>query len=61
MIWIVEFTSKAGDQVAKLSEKARESLRLLMKDLQMNGPAPGAGWPHYGKLKGKKSEDNIVI
>lgn len=54
MIWKVEFTPKAGDQVKLLSKKANESLRLLVKDLQMNGPAPGAGWPNYGKLHGKK-------
>lgn len=57
MAWKVEFTSKAGSQVAKLSEKARAALRLLVKDLQISGPAPGVGWPNYGKLKGKKNED----
>lgn len=57
MIWKVEFTAKAGGQVALISEKARDALRLLVKDLQTNGPAPGIGWPHYGKLKGKKNED----
>ena len=46
MIWEIEFPSKAG-----------EALRLLVKDLQMNGPAPGVGWPHYGKLQGKKKDD----
>lgn len=56
MIWKVEFTSKAGDQVKLLSEKARESLRLLVKDLQTNGPAPGMGWLHYGKLTVKKQK-----
>ena len=57
MIWTVEFTEKATDQVANLNEKAREALRLLVKDLQENGAAPGKGWPHYGKLKGKKNGD----
>lgn len=57
MIWTVEFTKKATEQMANLSEKARNALRLLVKDLQENGPAPGIGWPHYGKLRGKKTED----
>ncbi|EKD71055.1 MAG: hypothetical protein ACD_46C00284G0003 [uncultured bacterium] len=56
MIWKVEFTTKASDQVANLSEKAKESLRLLVKDLQTSGAAPGKGWPHYGKLEGHKGD-----
>ena len=53
MTWNIEFTPKAKDQVAKLSENARDALRLLIKDLQTNGAAPGKGWRNYGKLQGQ--------
>ena len=52
----IEFTPKAKDQIARLSEKACEALRLLVKDLQTNGAAPGKGWPNYGKLEGQKGD-----
>ncbi len=33
MIWKVEFTRKAGGQVQMLSQRAKDALRLLVKDL----------------------------
>ena len=57
MTWNIEFTRKASGLVAKLNNRAKDSLRLLVKDLLTNGPAPGPGWPNYGKLHGKKTED----
>ena len=57
MKWIVNFTRSAGKQTKKLSKSAFESLRLLVKDLEFNGPAPGEGWDNYSKLKGSKNRD----
>lgn len=57
MNWTVNFTRTAGKQAAKLSRSAFEALRLLAKDLESNGPAPGKDWPNYGKLKGRKNQD----
>lgn len=57
MKWTVNFSRLAGKQAKKLSNSAFESLRLLVKDLEFNGPAPGEGWDNYGKLKGNKNKD----
>ena len=57
MTWNIVFTKKSSERVAKMSEKVRDALRLLVEDLRNNGPAPGVGWPHYGKLKGRNNED----
>ncbi len=57
MTWIVEFTNKAEKQVKRLNKRVFAALRLLVKDLKENGPAPGEGWQHYGKLYSKKNED----
>ena len=57
MIWKVEFSRDAIKQAKRLPKRVIEALRLLTEDLKYNGPAPGKGWPHYGKLKGSKNED----
>jgi len=57
MTWKIEFTATAHKQIKKLSSKAFDALRLLVKDLQKNGANPGIGWSNYGKLHGKKTED----
>lgn len=44
MKWIVNFTKSAEKQTKNLSKSAFASLRLLIKDLEFNGPAPGEGW-----------------
>lgn len=57
MEWEVQFTNKAAKQVKKLSEGVVLALQVLVGDLARKGPAPGANWPNYGKLRGKKTED----
>lgn len=57
MVWTIEFTNSARKQVSKLNKQAYHALRLLVEDLKNNGPAPGKGWPNYGKLKGKAKQD----
>jgi len=57
MKWTVNFTRSAGKQAKKLSKSAFESLRLLVHDLEFNGPAPGKSWDNYSKLKGVKNRD----
>jgi mRNA-degrading endonuclease RelE of RelBE toxin-antitoxin system len=56
MKWTVNFTRTAGKQTKNLSKSAFEALRLLIKDLETNGPAPGVGWSNYGKLRGNKGD-----
>ncbi len=57
MRWEIEFTRDATKQIKKLPTRTVESLRLLVEDLKENGPAPGKGWPNYGKLQGFKNQD----
>lgn len=57
MTWSIEFTAKASKQVAQLSARAVDALRLLVEDLKHKGPMPGKSWPNYGKLNCKKNED----
>lgn len=62
MIWKIEFTPKARDQAPPLSKKAREALRLLVKDLQTNGPVPdlvGHIMENYG-AKRKMTNDTVI-
>ncbi len=55
--WNVEFSRKAAKQVKKLQPDVIFALRLLVQDLEVLGPAPGKGWPNYGKLNGKQNVD----
>ncbi len=57
MKWMIQYTNKASKQVGRLNRHAFEAVRLLVKDLQNNGPAPGKKWSHYGKLRAAKKED----
>ena len=57
MIWTIEFTRQAHKQVKKLSAKLCAALRLLVEDLQRQGPIPGRGWPNYSKIKAQKNAD----
>ncbi len=58
MKWNVIFTIKAAKQVQHLNERVVLALQALVNDLKTKGPAPGKHWPNYGKLHGKKNEDN---
>lgn len=49
MSWKVSFTSKAEKQASKLSQKERDLLALLVRDMQLNGPVQ-ASWKNYSKL-----------
>ncbi|MCC2667401.1 MAG: cytotoxic translational repressor of toxin-antitoxin stability system [Gammaproteobacteria bacterium] len=55
--WNVELTRSAKKQIDKLNQRALFALRLLIEDLRRNGPAPGKGWPNYGKLTQEKQRD----
>lgn len=57
MQWTVRFTNRAAKQIEKLNYHTVEALRFLVNNLQANGPAPGKGWHHYGKLRATKKED----
>ena len=57
MIWKIQFSSKAGKQVAKLGEPVQSVLQVLVEDLKSKGPIPGKNWQNYSRLHGKKNED----
>ncbi len=59
MDWKIEFTAKAHKLISKLSDRAVDALRLLVEDLKTQGPHPGNAWPHYGKLKGTKKQQDL--
>jgi hypothetical protein len=48
-MWTVKLTKKAYKAEQKLPLPVRAAIRLLMKDLRLNGPVAG-NWPNYGKL-----------
>jgi mRNA-degrading endonuclease RelE of RelBE toxin-antitoxin system len=54
--WTVNFTKRAEKQLDKLSKSAFAALRLLVRDLESKGPAPGKEWQNYGKLRGLKRD-----
>jgi mRNA-degrading endonuclease RelE of RelBE toxin-antitoxin system len=49
MTWQVTMKKAAAKHIAKLSENARKSLALLMREMELEGPVRG-NWPNYGKL-----------
>lgn len=57
MKWTVELTHQAEKQLKKLSISVQSVVLLLVKDLEIYGPAPGKQWPNYSKLSGKRNED----
>ena len=57
MNWDVNLTKHAAKQLNKLPEKAKLVTQLLVEDLKHQGPAPGKGWPNYGKLHTRQNED----
>jgi mRNA-degrading endonuclease RelE of RelBE toxin-antitoxin system len=50
-MWAVELSRKADKAQRKLPIKIRESLILLISELEEDGPI-ARGWPNYSKLKG---------
>ena len=52
-MWQVLTTGKARKQKDKLPKSMRDVLYLLEKDLTAGGPEL-TGWPHFGKIVGKK-------
>ncbi len=51
MKWKVLFAAKARKQATKLLAAMRQSLELLVAEIEQDGPVR-PGWPHYGRLKG---------
>ncbi len=47
--WTVKIQKKAKKGIAKLPEKVRSALKLLMREIKVSGPVKG-NWPNYGKL-----------
>jgi len=51
--WTVYFTSQSDKQVKKIPEEMRGVLKLLVLDLEENGPEQ-TKWRNYGKIEGAK-------
>ena len=49
MTWTVNVLSKVKKQIPKLPKKVRDSLALLVREIEVAGPVRG-NWPNYGKL-----------
>ena len=54
--WTIIPAKKVEDNAVKLTERVLLKLRLLFADLTSEGPA-AFGWPNYGKLLGKDSDE----
>ena len=57
MEWDIRFTNGAAKQAKRLTPRVYAVLQVLTEDLRVNGPVPGQGWHHYGKLHSRKQED----
>lgn len=53
--WQVDFTRKAEKQAGELPVPVYETLAVLKRELELEGPVQPE-WHHYGKLAGKKGE-----
>ena len=60
MSWKVVRRHKVDKQILMLPEKVRNIVRLLLRELSLNGPTL-CGWPNYGKLKGTRSAYDFAI
>jgi hypothetical protein len=49
MAWNVRFSGKAAKQAGKLAGREKDVLALLVRDLELRGPAL-PGWRNYSKL-----------
>jgi mRNA-degrading endonuclease RelE of RelBE toxin-antitoxin system len=49
MTWSVRITPKANKALGKLPQRVKETLVLLARAIELNGPVRG-DWPNYGKL-----------
>ena len=52
MNWKVQIPTKVGKKIKKLPIPVQSSVLLLLKDLELSGPATGGGWKNYGKFRG---------
>jgi mRNA-degrading endonuclease RelE of RelBE toxin-antitoxin system len=48
MSWNVTLHPKARKGIARLPARVRATLALLLREIELNGPARG-DWPNYGK------------
>jgi mRNA-degrading endonuclease RelE of RelBE toxin-antitoxin system len=49
MSWTVTVHRKVARSVPTLPRRVQETLELLLRELELNGPVRG-NWPHYSKL-----------
>ena len=54
--WMVKSTNKVDKQAKKLNNAVLLTLRSLLAELKIRGPAL-PDWPNYGKLHNKKGYD----
>jgi mRNA-degrading endonuclease RelE of RelBE toxin-antitoxin system len=48
-----KYQEKVLKNIAGLPEKVRNTLKLLIKEIEINGPARG-NWPNYSSLQGHR-------
>jgi mRNA-degrading endonuclease RelE of RelBE toxin-antitoxin system len=53
MQWTVELHRRVARQLRRLPKGVQESLRLLVREIEAQGPVRG-NWPNYGKLGGTR-------
>ena len=49
MNWNISLHTKAKKAIPKLPKRVRDALALLLREIELNGPARG-NWPNYSKL-----------
>ncbi len=58
MSWQVRFTKRAAKEIKALPATVQESLRLLVLEIEIQGPVRG-NWKNYGKLSVTKHHCHI--
>jgi hypothetical protein len=53
MKWTVRFSKKAHKGLKKAPAHIQDAAYALLRDLEANGPAPGARWKNYSQLAQK--------
>jgi mRNA-degrading endonuclease RelE of RelBE toxin-antitoxin system len=49
MNWTVTLSKKTKKNIPKMPQKARKTLALLIREIELAGPVRG-NWPNYSKL-----------
>jgi mRNA-degrading endonuclease RelE of RelBE toxin-antitoxin system len=53
MAWTVKIKRKLRKQLGRLPKSAQNSLKLLIKEIEIDGPVKGS-WPNYSRLSNNR-------